>query len=131
MSETGVARPEAFLAALRAGGLVFDGAMATSLYEKGLLYTVCFEELNVSNPEVVRSVHQSFVETGCDVLETNTFGANRYRLARHGFEGRVREFNRAAVALAREVAGSRAFVVASVGPTGLMLETLPDSEMQS
>jgi homocysteine S-methyltransferase len=131
MSETGVARPEAFLAALRVGGLVFDGAMATSLYEKGLLYTVCFEELNVSNPEAVRSVHQSFVETGCDVLETNTFGANRYRLARHGFEGRVREFNAAAVKLAREVAGKRAFVVASVGPTGLMLETLPDSELQS
>jgi methionine synthase I (cobalamin-dependent)/5,10-methylenetetrahydrofolate reductase len=129
MSESGTARPEAVLAALRVGGLVFDGAMATSLYEKGLLYTVCFEELNVSNPDVVRSVHQSFVETGCDVLETNTFGANRYRLARHGFEGRVRELNAAGVALARKVAGTRAFVVASVGPTGLMLETLPDSEL--
>src|SRR5690349_6513462 len=130
MSESGTARPEAFLAALRAGGLVFDGAMATSLYEKGLLYTVCFDELNLSNPEVVRSVHKAFAETGCDVLETNTFGANRYRLARHGFEGRVREINRAGVALAREVAGTRAFVAASVGPTGLMLETLAETEME-
>jgi methionine synthase / methylenetetrahydrofolate reductase(NADPH) len=131
MSDSGTARPEAFLAALRAGGLVFDGAMATSLYEKGLLYTVCFEELNLSNPDVVRSVHQAFAETGCDVLETNTFGANRYRLARHGCEGRVREINMAGVALAREVAGRRAFVVASVGPSGLMLETLPDTEIEA
>ena len=64
MSEQGVARPEAFLSALRAGGLVLDGAMGSSLYEKGNLYTVCFEELNQSRPDVVLSIHQSFVEAG-------------------------------------------------------------------
>lgn len=130
MSEHGVARPEAFLAALRAGGLVFDGAMGSSLYEKGNLYTVCFEELNVSRPDVVLSIHQSFVEAGCDVLETNTFGANRYRLARHSMESRVREINEAGVAIARKAAGSRTFVVGSVGPTGLMIETLSEEQLE-
>jgi len=111
--------------------MVLDGAMGSSLYEKGNLYTQCFEEMNVTRPDVVRSVHDSFVEAGCDVLETNTFGANRFRLARHGFEGRVREFNEAGVALARAAAGKRVFVVGSVGPTGLMLETLSDEQLEA
>src|SRR5262245_39499513 len=101
MSDSVASRPEAFLEALRAGGLVFDGAMGTSLYERGNLYTVCFEEMNVSRPDVVREVHEGFVEAGAQVLETNTFGANRFRLARHGFEGKVREINQAGVRLAR------------------------------
>lgn len=124
MSERHSARPEAFLAALRAGGLVFDGAMGTSLYEKGNLYTACFEEMNLSRSEVVAQIHRGYVDAGAEVLETNTFGANRYRLARHGFEHKVRDINMAGVQLAREAAGRRAFVVGSVGPTGLTLETL-------
>lgn len=103
--------------------------MGTSLHARGLPYTQCFEALNVSRPEVVRGVHEQFLAAGCDVLETNTFGANRYRLAQHGFEARVWEINRAGVALAREVAGERAFVAASVGPTGLLLETLSEREL--
>jgi methionine synthase I (cobalamin-dependent)/5,10-methylenetetrahydrofolate reductase len=130
MSEQKLVRPEAFLAALRAGGLVFDGAMGSSLYERGNLYTQCFEELNMSRPEVVRSIHEGFAETGCDVIETNTFGANRVRLSRYGFEGKVREINAAGVRLAREVAGARAFVAGAVGPTGLMLETLSEAQLQ-
>lgn len=124
MSERESARPAAFAAALRAGGLVFDGAMGTSLYEKGNLYTACFEEMNVSRPDVVLQIHQSYAEAGAEAIETNTFGANRYRLARHGFEAKVRDINLAGVRLAREAAGKRAFVVGSVGPTGLTLETL-------
>ena len=119
MSERVAARPEAFRSALREGGLVFDGAMGTSLYERGNLYTACFDELNLSRPDVVRQVHQSFVEAGAQVIETNTFGANRFRLAHHGFEELVREINQAGVALAREAARQRAFVAGSVGPTGL------------
>jgi methionine synthase I (cobalamin-dependent)/5,10-methylenetetrahydrofolate reductase len=130
MSEQKLARPGAFLAALRAGGLVFDGAMGSSLYEKGNLYTVCFEEMNLSRPDEVRAIHESFVETGCDVIETNTFGANRTRLARHGFEGKVREINVAGVKLAREAAGTRAFVAGAVGPSGLMLETLAEAQLE-
>src|SRR5262245_44235 len=124
MTESDSARPGAFREALRAGGLVFDGAMGSSLYERGNLYTACYEEMNVSRPEVVAQIHRGYVEAGAEVIETNTFGANRFRLARHGFEGRVREINEAGVKLAREAAGARAFVVASVGPTGLTLETL-------
>ncbi len=121
------ARPQAFREALAAGGLVFDGAMGTALYEKGNLYTACFDEFNLSRPDDVRQVHRGFVEAGCHVLETNTFGANRFRLARHGFESKVREINHAGVQLAREVAGKRAFVAGDVGPTGLVLKTLPSA----
>jgi methionine synthase / methylenetetrahydrofolate reductase(NADPH) len=129
MSELHSARPEAFSTALRGGGLVFDGAMGTSLYEKGNLYTACFDEMNVSRPDVVMQIHRSYVDAGAEVLETNTFGANRYRLARHGFEGSVRAINEAGVRLAREAAGRRAFVVGSVGPTGLTLETLAEEAL--
>ncbi len=128
MSERQGARSEAFLSALRAGGLVFDGAMGTSLYERGNLYTACFDEMNLSRPDVISQIHCEYVEAGAEVIETNTFGANRYRLARHGFEGKVREINVAGVRLAREAAGKSAFVAGSVGPTGLTLETLsPDA----
>jgi methionine synthase / methylenetetrahydrofolate reductase(NADPH) len=123
------ARPEAFIAALRAGGLVFDGAMGTSLYEKGNLYTACFDEMNVSRPDVVLHIHRDYVDAGAEVIETNTFGANRYRLARHGFEAKVRDINAAGVRLAREAAGKRAYVAASVGPTGLTLEALGPDEL--
>jgi methionine synthase I (cobalamin-dependent)/5,10-methylenetetrahydrofolate reductase len=127
MSETVAARPEAFRSALREGGLVFDGAMGSSLYERGNLYTQCFEEMNLSRPDVVRKVHQGFVDAGAQIVTTNTFGGNRFRLAHHGFDHLVREINRAGVALAREAAQHRAFVAGSVGPTGLMFETSPES----
>ncbi|MDB4974131.1 MAG: 5,10-methylenetetrahydrofolate reductase [Myxococcaceae bacterium] len=128
MIERDSTRPSAFGEALRAGGLVFDGAMGTSLYEKGNLYTACFEEMNVSRPDVVLQIHRDYAEAGAEVIETNTFGGNRYRLARHGFEGKVRDINMAGVRLAREAAGKRAFVAGSVGPTGLTLEALaPES----
>jgi methionine synthase / methylenetetrahydrofolate reductase(NADPH) len=116
-------RPAAFLDAVRAGGLVFDGAMGTAIYEHGILYNRCFDELNVSQPDAIHEVHAAYVEAGAQVLETNTFGANRFRLAHHGFAARVREINAAGVEVARGAAAGRAFVVGSVGPTGLMLET--------
>jgi methionine synthase / methylenetetrahydrofolate reductase(NADPH) len=125
MTQQMPARPDALLRALQAGGLVFDGAMGTSLYEHGMLYTSCFDELNVSRPDVIHAVHESFVEAGAQVLETNTFGANRFRLEHHGFGARVREINAAGVRVARHAAGGKAFVAGSVGPTGLVLETLP------
>ena len=117
-------RPAAFLDAVRAGGLVFDGAMGTAIYEHGILYNRCFDELNVSQPEAVHEVHASYIEAGAQVLETNTFGANRVRLAHHGYAARVREINAAGVEVARNAAAGAAFVVGSVGPTGVMLETL-------
>jgi methionine synthase I (cobalamin-dependent)/5,10-methylenetetrahydrofolate reductase len=130
MSERNGARPEAFRAALAAGGLVFDGAMGSLLYEKGNLYTACFEEMNLSRAEVILQIHRGYAEAGAEVIETNTFGANRFRLARHGFESKTRDINIAGVKLAREAAGKRAFVAGSVGPTGLTLEALSAEQIE-
>jgi homocysteine S-methyltransferase len=124
MPEQLMVRSEAFLDAVQSGGLVFDGAMGTALYEKGMLYTQCFDELNVSRSATIRAIHEVYLEAGAQVLETNTFGANRFRLAHHGFADDVAEINAAGVEIAREAAEAEAFVVGSIGPSGLMLETL-------
>ena len=116
------------LDALVAGPVVFDGAMGTALYERGMLYTQCFDEVNLSKPDLVRQIHESYLAAGAEVVETNTFGANQYRLAAHGLEAKVAEINRAGVAIARETAGARAWVAASVGPTGLMMKTVKADE---
>ncbi len=116
-----------FLEALSRGALVADGAMGTQLYERGVLYSVCFEELNVSRPELVTKVHEDYVRAGATVLETNTFGANAMRLEKHGLQGRVKEINTAAVALARKAADGRAYVVGCIGPSGYFLgDASPD-----
>ncbi|MGI9302045.1 MAG: betaine--homocysteine S-methyltransferase [Gammaproteobacteria bacterium] len=107
--------------------VVADGAMGTNLFELGLANGACGELWNVAQPEDVRSVHQSFVDAGSDIILTNSFGANRFRFALHKFESRVRELNMAGAAIAREVAekAARPIVVAgSMGPTGDMLEPL-------
>ena len=101
--------------------LVFDGAMGTELYERGILYSACFEELCITKPEIVTAVHADYVLAGATVIETNTFGANRLRLAKHGYTHRVAELNAAAVKVARGAAGDSAYVVGSVGPSGYFL----------
>ena len=110
-----------FLGALAAGPLVVDGAMGTQLYERGVLYSVCFEELNITKPDLVRKVHEDYVRAGAQVLETNTFGANAMRLEKHGLAGSVRGLNEAAVKIAREAAGGKAFVAGAIGPSGYFL----------
>jgi homocysteine S-methyltransferase len=110
------------------GAFVLDGAMSTALYERGVLYSSSFDEVSLSRPELVRSVHESHVRAGAELLTSNTFGANRFRLRVHGLEERIGEINRASAALAREVAGERLYVAANVGPTGLLLKTLGESE---
>ena len=125
---TAAARAVPFMERLQRGALVLDGAMGTALYERGVLYSTCFDELSVSRPELVRAVHQGHLTAGAEVLSTNSFGANRFRLKLHSLERQVAEINRAAVAVAREVAADRAYVAGSVGPSGLLLKTLDDSE---
>jgi len=110
--------------ALDAGSLVFDGAMGTALYERGLLYTSCLDAACLTHPDLVRQIHEDYVRAGANVIETNTFGANRIRLATHGFEGKVAEINAAGVKLAREAMGSRGYVAGAVGPTGVMFKAL-------
>ena len=113
-----------FLERLNCGPVLCDGAMGTLLYAKGVFINRCYDELNVSQPEMVAAIHSEYAKAGADVLETNTFGANHYRLLRHGFEARVREINRAGVQLARAAAGSTPLVAGSVGPLGLRIEPL-------
>jgi methionine synthase / methylenetetrahydrofolate reductase(NADPH) len=112
---------QSFVEALVRGALVADGAMGTQLYERGVLYSACFEELNVSRPELVRKVHEDYVRAGATVLETNTFGANALRLEKHGLSARVSEINAAATVLARQAADGRAYVVGGIGPSGYFL----------
>src|SRR5947207_10304336 len=97
-----------------------DGAMGTLLLDQGLPIEGCLEEVCISDPERVRRIHQDYIAAGARVIETNTFGANAARLARFGFEARVREFNQAAARLAREAAvGKDVCVAGSVGPLGI------------
>jgi methionine synthase / methylenetetrahydrofolate reductase(NADPH) len=97
-----------------------DGAMGTELLGSGVALDVCLEELNCSQPDLVRKVHESYVDAGSQLLETNTFGANAVRLAKHGRENEVEAFNRAAVALAKKAAGNNEIWIAgSVGPLGI------------
>jgi homocysteine S-methyltransferase len=109
------------LDAVRASVLVVDGAMGTQLYERGVLYSACFEELNVSRPELVMRVHEDYVKAGAQVLESNTFGANALRLEKYGLSSRVRELNAAGVRVARAAAGTQAYVLGSMGPSGYFL----------
>ena len=104
--------------------LVFDGAMGTMLYERGVFLNRCFDELVLSDAGLVESIHAEYVNAGVDVIETNTFGANRIRLAEHGLADRVKEIAVSAARLARRVAGDDLYVIGSVGPclhTGQML----------
>src|SRR5580704_8734029 len=110
-----------FLEAVQSGVLVLDGAMGTQLYERGVLYSACFEELNVSRPELVTKVHDDYLRAGAQVLETNTFGANALRLEKYGLQSRVRELNAAGVRLARVAGGAHAYVVGAIGPSGYFL----------
>jgi len=113
-----------FLDRLAEGPLLGDGAMGTMLYARGTPLDACFDVLNLHDPKLVQSIHGEYLAAGADCLETNTFGANRFKLGVHGLEGRVREINRAGVRLARDVRetmGRDMFVLGSIGPLGKYL----------
>jgi methionine synthase / methylenetetrahydrofolate reductase(NADPH) len=108
-----------------------DGAMGTSLYARGFSINRCFDELNLSRPELVRTVHEEYLQAGAEIIETNTFGANALRLQRYGLRNRVVEVNRAGAELARQAVNQmadrksgEAWVAGAVGPLGLLLEPL-------
>ena len=110
-----------FLERLKDEILVFDGAMGTELPSN---LGRCPEELNLTHPEVVTKVHSSYVEAGTDVITTNTFGGNRIKLKENGLGDRLEEINTKGVEIAKEAAGKKALIAASVGPTGKLLEPL-------
>ena len=108
-----------------------DGAMGTVLYARGITINRCYDELNLSDPGLILSIHEEYLQAGAEILETNTFGANRFRLAKHGLGGKVAEINAAGVRLARQAVehlkdkqASEAWVAGSVGPLGVRLEPL-------
>jgi homocysteine S-methyltransferase len=111
-----------FLERVTEGVVVGDGAMGTMLYARGVFLNRCFDELNVSNPELVRAVHDEYLEAGADLFETNTFGAHRLKLGPHGLDSQVRKINREGARLAREAARGRGVVAGSIGPLGKPLQ---------
>ncbi|MFZ1946330.1 MAG: bifunctional homocysteine S-methyltransferase/methylenetetrahydrofolate reductase [bacterium] len=102
--------------------LLCDGGMGTMLYAKGVYLNSCFDELNLSSPDLVSEVHRDYIKAGSDIVETNTFGANRFKLRGFGLEGKVAELNLAGAGLARKAAGPDVLVAGSIGPLGVKIE---------
>jgi methionine synthase I (cobalamin-dependent)/5,10-methylenetetrahydrofolate reductase len=105
-----------FLERIKKQPLVFDGAMGTMLYSKGVFLNRCYDELNLTNPEIVEEVHKAYSDAGADVLETNTFGANRIKLTEHGLGDKVKEINLTAVKLVRKYISEGQYVAGAMGP---------------
>lgn len=99
-----------------------DGAMGTMLYAKGVFVNVCYDQLNLTQPELVQELHEAYVRAGAEIIETNTFGANPVKLSSFGLEDRTEEINAAAGRLARAAANGRAAIVGAVGPLGVRIE---------
>ncbi|MBD3319765.1 MAG: bifunctional homocysteine S-methyltransferase/methylenetetrahydrofolate reductase [Chitinivibrionales bacterium] len=108
--------------------LLFDGAMGTMLYQRGVFINTCYDELCLTKPGIVKSIHEEYVASGAEVLETNTFGANRIKLGGFGLSDSVGAINRAATACAREAGGDTIYVAGSIGPCTKATEALPDSK---
>src|SRR3954464_627608 len=120
--------PTDFLTRLKQSPLLCDGAVGTLLYAKGVFINRCYDELNLSQPDLIRTIHSDYLHAGAEVIETNTFGANAFRLGHHGLGDKVREINVQGAKLARQVVdkkGSRnVFVAGSIGPIGARIEPL-------
>ncbi|HEX6069197.1 MAG TPA: bifunctional homocysteine S-methyltransferase/methylenetetrahydrofolate reductase [Longimicrobiaceae bacterium] len=101
---------------------VFDGAMGTMLYARGVYINRCYDELNLREADIVRDVHRAYVRAGAEILETNSFGANRVKLERYGLENEVHAINARAAEIAREAAGELASVAGAIGPLGIRIE---------
>ena len=102
--------------------VVFDGAMGTMIYARGVFINQCYDELSIKAPDLIRGIHDEYVKSGAEVIETNTFGANRQKLEQHGLSRDVHNINVAAARLAREAAGDAVLVAGAVGPLGVRLE---------
>ena len=117
-----------FLEVLARKPMVFDGAMGTRLYEAGYFINRAFDEANLIKPEAVVGAHREYIKVGAEIIETNTFSANRYLLGRYGVAEALREINKRGVELAREAAGDAVYVAGSVGPTGEGLAVLGEAQ---
>src|ERR1700739_139662 len=123
--------PDNLLARIKRSPVLCDGAMGTLLYAKGVFINRCYDELNVSQPDLIRAIHHEYLQAGAEIVETNTFGANSFRLARQSIADKVRDINRAGARLAREAAKSfDVWVAGSVGPLGTRIEPLGKTSFQ-
>jgi homocysteine S-methyltransferase len=123
--------PADLLARLKTSPILCDGAMGTLLYSKGIFINRCYDELNLSQPDLIRGVHHEYLQAGAEIVETNTFGGNSFRLERHGLGGKVHDINFAGAKLAKEAAKSfDAWVAGSVGPLGIRIEPLGKTSFQ-
>src|SRR5436305_11247296 len=114
--------PRSFLDALEDRVLVCDGAMGTMLYSKGIFINKSFDALNLTRPDLVDEVHQEYVRAGADIIETNTFGANRIKLGSFGVADQLRAINAEGALIARAAVQDRAYVAGSIGPLGVRIE---------
>jgi methionine synthase / methylenetetrahydrofolate reductase(NADPH) len=101
---------------------VFDGAMGTELYARGVFVNVCYDEITLSRPDLVRQIHRDYAKAGAEIVETNTFGANPVKLSSYGLDARTEELNAAAARVAREAVNGRARVAGAIGPLGIRIE---------
>jgi len=102
--------------------VIFDGAMGTMLYARGVFINQCYDELALKSPDLVRDVHTLYVKAGAEVIETNTFGANRLKLSQYGLESQTAAINQRAAEIAREAAGDDRLIAGAVGPLGIRIE---------
>ncbi len=120
-----------FLTRIKQSPVLCDGAMGTLLYAKGIFINRSYDELNLSQPDLIRAIHHDYLQAGAEIIETNTFGGNSFRLGRHSLADKVRDINRAGVRLAREAAKSfDVWVAGSVGPLGTRIEPLGKTSFQ-
>ncbi|MFU8806061.1 MAG: bifunctional homocysteine S-methyltransferase/methylenetetrahydrofolate reductase, partial [Bradymonadaceae bacterium] len=120
-----------FLEAVDQGPIVFDGAIGTQLYERGIYINKSFDDANLSRQDLVASVHRAYIDAGADVITTNTFSSNRIKLRRHGLEDKIGDIIHHGVRIAREEAAGQVFVAGSIGPTGLTPTMLTDDELET
>ncbi|HZR66488.1 MAG TPA: bifunctional homocysteine S-methyltransferase/methylenetetrahydrofolate reductase [Terriglobales bacterium] len=123
--------PVDFLSRLKTSPILCDGAMGTLLYSKGIFINRCYDELNISQPDLIRGIHHEYLQAGAEIIETNTFGANAIRLDRHGLRDKVRDINLSGARVAKEAAKSfDGWVAGAVGPLGIRIEPLGKTSFQ-
>ncbi len=115
---------ESFLDLIKRKVVLFDGGMGTELYRRGIYINRCFEETNITAPELVKQIHNEYINSGAEVIETNTFGANRFKLKRFNLQEKLYEIVYSGTKIAKEVAGRDVYVAGSIGPLGVQIEPL-------